>query len=376
MAITDIPREFILRNKDTARSIQISGVNYSYSQGETSKQVLFDNNLTVYPGEIVIMTGPSGSGKTTLLTLIGGLRSLQEGSLKVLGRELYGMRPHELQELRREIGFIFQAHNLFDSLTALQTLTLAMQLHSYPRQEYIDRPQRILRDLGLGDRMLYRPDNLSGGQRQRVAIGRALINHPRLILADEPTAALDKDSGKNVVSILKKRAIEEQCTVIIVTHDNRIIDFADRIINMVDGYIVSNIVVEDALTIGDFLRKCPVFKDVSPSVIADVANEMKLKSYLAGESIIKQNEMGDNFYMIRSGTVEVFKEENGSTRLLNRLESGDYFGEMALLKDAPRAATVTAVDEVEVYVLPKEAFNRAVTSSTSLLEQLKKSYFK
>lgn len=376
MTYTDPRHGFTLRGKDAVRTIEISGINFSYGQGESRKQVLFDNNLIVYPGEIVIMTGPSGSGKTTLLTLIGALRSLQEGSLKVFGRELYGMNSRELQSIRRDIGFIFQAHNLFESLTAQQTLTLAMQLHSYPKREYIDRPRQILHELGLDDRMSYRPDNLSGGQRQRVAIGRALINHPRLILADEPTAALDKDSGRTVVSILKKRAVEEQCTVIIVTHDNRILDVADRIINMVDGYIASNVVVEDAITIGNFLCNCSVFKDVSRTVIAEVANEMKLKTYLPGEHIIVQNELGDNFYLVRSGTVEVYKEEGGEKRFLTRLGSGDFFGELALLKDEPRAATVIAVDEADVYVLPKESFKRAVQSSTSLLEQLKKAYVK
>ena len=376
MAHCDPRRGFTHRGKHDPRTIEITGVNFFYGQGESRKQVLFDNNLVVYPGEIVIMTGPSGSGKTTLLTLIGALRSLQEGSLKVFGRELFGMNSRELQSIRRDIGFIFQAHNLFESLTARQTLTLAMQLHSYPKQEYIDRPRMILHELGLEDRMSYRPENLSGGQRQRVAIGRALINHPRLILADEPTAALDKDSGRTVVSILKKRAVEEQCTVIIVTHDNRILDVADRIINMVDGYIASNVVVEDTITIGNFLSNCTVFKEANPSVIAEAANEMKLKTFLPGERIITQNEIGDNFYLIRSGAVEVFKEEGGEKRFLTRLGSGDFFGELALLKDEPRAATVSAIEEVDVYVLPKESFKRAVRSSASLLEQLKKSYFK
>lgn len=376
MGTTETRQGFTLRGKDAVRTIEINDVNFFYGQGESKKQVLFDNNLTVYPGEIVIMTGPSGSGKTTLLTLIGALRSLQEGSIKIFGKELFGMNSHELQSIRRDIGFIFQAHNLFESLTAQQTLTLAMQLHSYPKREYAERPKTILQELGLGDRMTYRPENLSGGQRQRVAIGRALINHPRLILADEPTAALDKDSGRKVVEILKKRAVEEQCTVIIVTHDNRILDVADRIINMVDGYIVSNVVVQDAISIGSFLRNCPAFHDVSPTVIADVANEMKLKTFLPGDHIIRQNEIGDNFYLIRSGIVEVYKESQGEKQFLTRLGSGDFFGELALLKDEPRAATVEAIEEVEAYVLPKASFQRAVKSSTSLLEQLKKSYFK
>lgn len=367
---------FLIRGKDAPRTIEVSGLDFFYGQGESRKQALRDNNLAIYPGEVVIMTGPSGSGKTTLLTLIGALRSVQEGSLKVFGQELRGMDTLALQGIRRSIGFIFQKHNLFESLTARQTLALAMQLHDYPPEEYEERPRRILTELGLEARMNYRPDNLSVGQSQRVAIGRALVNHPRLILADEPTAALDAESGRKVVSILKQRAAEEGCTVMIVTHDNRILDVADRIIHMVDGAIVSNLLIEDAVNIGNFLRNCFVFKTISHDVIAEVANAMQLKSHPAGTAIIRQGDPGEHFYLIRSGTVEVTREREGAQEHLARLGSGDFFGELALLKDEPRAATVTALEDVEVYVLPKEHFNRAVRDSTDLREQLKKSYFK
>jgi putative ABC transport system ATP-binding protein len=224
----------------SAPTVELSGVNYAFGLNESRKQVLFDNALTVRPGEIVIMTGPSGSGKTTLLTLIGALRSPQTGSVKVFGRALSGLDSRGQESVRRQIGFIFQAHHLFESLTARQTLRFAMQLHSYPKSELAERPARMLEELGLGTHFDYKPEHMSVGQCQRVAIGRALINHPKLILADEPTAALDKDTGRLVVNLLRQRAKSEGATILIVTHDPRIHDVADRIVRMVDGRIESD----------------------------------------------------------------------------------------------------------------------------------------
>lgn len=366
---------FIMRDEAVQPSIEMKGINYAFGEGESRKQVLFENELRVFPGEIVILTGPSGSGKTTLLTLIGALRSIQEGSIKVLGHDLAGMSDRGLQEVRKNIGFIFQAHNLFESLTAFQTLALAMQLYQYSKRELRERPAEILNELGLQERMYYRPEKLSGGQQQRVAIGRALVNHPKLILADEPTAALDKDTGRRVVQILQKRAKEEDCTIMIVTHDNRILDAADRILKMVDGYIISDVVVSDSIVIGEFLRKSRVFKDVSPTVLAGAAKEMKLVSYSAGEFVIQQGEMGDKFFLIRSGTVEILKDADGQLRSLGTLDPGDFFGELALLKHEPRAATIKALEKVEAFILPKDKFDEVVRSSTNFREQLKKEYF-
>lgn len=229
---------------DTAPSreplaVEIRDLNYFYGQGELRKQVLFDINLDLPKGEIVIMTGPSGSGKTTLLSLIGALRTVQDGSLKVLDREIVGLRKSELVKVRRNIGFIFQAHNLFESLTACQNVEIAIELwHTQltKRQQAID----ILTQVGLANRIDYKPKSLSGGQNQRVAIARALVNQPALILADEPTAALDKKSGREVVLLMQKLAKEEGRTILMVTHDNRILDVADRIISMVDGRLESD----------------------------------------------------------------------------------------------------------------------------------------
>lgn len=214
--------------------VEISALNYFFGQGELCKQVLFDINLSLSSGQIVIMTGPSGSGKTTLLTLIGALRSAQKGSLKVMGKELVDLSNRQLVEIRRNIGFIFQSHNLFQSLTASQNVEMAIELTGQFRNKR-QQAIAILDKVGLGDRADYKPNALSGGQKQRVAIARALVNRPRLILADEPTAALDKKSGRDVVTLLQNLSKQDKCTILMVTHDNRILDVADRIINLVDG---------------------------------------------------------------------------------------------------------------------------------------------
>ena len=224
---------------DDSFAVQIRHLNYSFGQGNLQKQVLFDVDLDLPKGQMVILTGPSGSGKTTLLSLIGGLRTIQDGSLKVLGQEIVGLSKANLVEVRRSIGFIFQEHNLFESLTACQNVEMAIELvHTRPekRQQAIE----ILNQVGLGNRIDYKPNSLSGGQKQRVAIARALVNQPKLVLADEPTAALDKKSGREVVLLMQKLAKEEGRTILMVTHDNRILDVADRIISMVDGRLESD----------------------------------------------------------------------------------------------------------------------------------------
>lgn len=234
----------------TEPSVRIRDLNFHYGEGDLFKQVLFNINLDIYPGQIVILTGPSGSGKTTLLTLIGALRTVQDGSLRVLGQELRNLGAKNLVQVRKNIGFIFQAHNLFYSLTARQNVMMSTDL--YPKDiSDIAPPSRsadILTRLGLGERVDYKPHALSGGQKQRVAIARALVNHPRLILADEPTAALDKKSGRDVVTLMQKMAKEENITILMVTHDNRILDVADRIINLVDGNLESDNVVNTDVT--------------------------------------------------------------------------------------------------------------------------------
>ena len=221
--------------------IAIKNLNHYYGKGALRKQILFDINLEIYPGEIVIMTGPSGSGKTTLLSLIGGLRSVQEGSLKFLGEELVGVNQNKLVQMRRNIGYIFQAHNLLGFLTAKQNVQMAVELNDNISQtEAMAKSKAMLGSVGLEERVDYYPDNLSGGQKQRIAIARALVNRPPLVLADEPTAALDKQSGRDVVEIMQNLAKNQGTTILLVTHDNRILDIADRIVEMEDGLLTRN----------------------------------------------------------------------------------------------------------------------------------------
>ncbi|MFN6534814.1 MAG: DevA family ABC transporter ATP-binding protein [Nostoc sp. EkiNYC01] len=218
--------------------ISVSKLNHYFGEGALRKQVLFDINLDINAGEIVIMTGPSGSGKTTLLTLMGGLRSAQDGSLKILGEEIRNAKKQHLTKLRRHIGYIFQAHNLMTFLTAKENVRMSLELHDdFLNQDIDAKAIAILETVGLGERVDYYPEKLSGGQKQRVAIARALVSHPKIVLADEPTAALDKKSGRDVVEIMQKLAKEQGCTILLVTHDNRILDIADRIIYMEDGQL-------------------------------------------------------------------------------------------------------------------------------------------
>lgn len=218
--------------------LEITNLNHYFGHSKLLTQTLFEINLTIKPGEIVIMTGPSGSGKTTLLSLIGGLRSVQEGSLKFLGEELCGASQSKLVQMRRKIGYIFQAHNLLGFLTARQNVQMAVELnHHISQSTAISQSEDMLTSVGLQERTNYYPDNLSGGQKQRVAIARALVNHPPLVLADEPTAALDKQSGRDVVEIMQRLAKDQGTAILLVTHDNRILDIADRIVEMEDGLL-------------------------------------------------------------------------------------------------------------------------------------------
>lgn len=216
--------------------IQVTGLSHSFGKGALQKQVLFDITTSIPEGEIVIVTGPSGSGKTTMLTLLGALRSAQDGSVRVLGEELCGAKPRTLEKVRKQIGFIFQQHNLLGALTSLQNVELGLRVTGkFSRAELRRRSIEILEAVGLGDRLHHKPGQLSGGQRQRVAIARALVAEPSMLLADEPTASLDKKSGRDVVERMKTLAKKKGTTILLVTHDNRILDIADRIVHLEDG---------------------------------------------------------------------------------------------------------------------------------------------
>jgi putative ABC transport system ATP-binding protein len=196
----------------------------------------------VHSGEVVLLTGPSGSGKTTLLTLIGALRGMQEGSCRVLGHQLLGSPEWERVVLRRSIGFIFQNHNLLGFLSARQNVAMSLELDpTIAEAERLERAGAMLASVGLAGHEDKPPSKLSGGQRQRVAIARALVGHPGLVLADEPTAALDKVSGGEVAHLLRDIAKSRGTPILMVTHDPRILDIADRVVTMEDGRIVEGV---------------------------------------------------------------------------------------------------------------------------------------
>jgi putative ABC transport system ATP-binding protein len=222
--------------------VRVENLDHWFEDGGVAHQVLFAIDLAVHAGEIVILTGPSGSGKTTLLTMLGGLRAAQSGRLHVLGAELLHAGKGTLTRVRRKVGFIFQAHNLMPYLTALENVRLGLEVQppwlERGRPAMDARCAEVLARVGLSDRSGYYPEKLSGGQKQRVAIARALAGGPRLLLADEPTAALDKDSGREVVTLFRELAEREGSAIVMVTHDNKVLDIADRIANLEAGRLV------------------------------------------------------------------------------------------------------------------------------------------
>ena len=221
-------------------AVVVDNLSHAFGQGEMRREVLQNISFSIEPGEVVLLTGPSGCGKTTLLTLIGALRTVQQGQVSMLGQSLDGAGRRRRQQLRRRIGMIFQGHNLLRCLTAEQNVQMGADLLpdlSYRARR--DEARQWLRAVGLEDHMAKVPHDLSGGQKQRVAIARALAANPRLLLADEPTAALDSRTGREVVELLRRLAREQSCAVLMVTHGPRIVDVADRLLQMEDGRLMN-----------------------------------------------------------------------------------------------------------------------------------------
>jgi putative ABC transport system ATP-binding protein len=196
-------------------------------------------SLSLVPGELTLLMGPSGSGKTTLLSILGCIMSPTAGKIRIDGLDTDGRSPEELADLRRRhIGFIFQSYNLFPTLTALENVRIALDVRGEKGYPAAARAEEVLRDVGLGQRLMNYPGNLSGGEQQRVAVARAIAGAPSIVLADEPTAALDSENGHAVMALLARVAKEQNRSVLAVTHDPRTLGYADRVVRIEDGRIV------------------------------------------------------------------------------------------------------------------------------------------
>ena len=209
--------------------------------GEGARRVraLKGVKLTLYPGELTLLMGPSGSGKTTFLSILGCILSPTSGTLEVAGERVDGFSAEKLSDIRRRhVGFIFQSYNLFPTLTALENVRLALDVRGVPSSQTKALAEAALCEVGLSHRLRNYPRNLSGGEQQRVAVARALASKPSVILADEPTAALDSENGQSVMALLAKIAKDEGRAVLAVTHDSRTLPYADRIVRIEDGKIV------------------------------------------------------------------------------------------------------------------------------------------
>ena len=224
-------------------AIEVENLTKIYGTGETAVTALQNANFKVKRGELVAILGPSGSGKTTLLTCIGLINEPTHGTVIIDGTTVADegwQGGIDLKRMRREkLGFIFQAHNLIPFLTAQENVMVALEINGLKRLEAKQRSLELLSALNLGHRINNYPSALSGGESQRVAIARALANRPRVILADEPTAALDTENGKNVMDLLKKLAVENNSAIMVVTHDHRMVENFDRILEVSDGRIVA-----------------------------------------------------------------------------------------------------------------------------------------
>jgi putative ABC transport system ATP-binding protein len=351
--------------------VSIRHVQYDYGSGESRTRVLFDVDLDIGRGEVVIMTGPSGSGKTTLLTLVGALRHVQEGSVRILGRELAGIGGGDLVRHRRDIGFIFQHHNLFSSLTALENVRMATTLRPADVAEMERRAVAILGRLGLSDRLRYRPGRLSGGQRQRVAIARALVNDPALVLADEPTAALDAESGATVMNLLHELAGgPSRSTVLIVTHDQRLIERADRIVSMVGGRIVSNVRPKLVVRICEILSRVKELDGLGTSTLTRMAEQMTVEFRRAGETIVREGEIGERTYVISQGVAQVSSGDSPP----HELRAGQRFGRITAISRLPNQETVRAKTDLELFTIARGEFMYLMATDESLDESVRLHY--
>jgi ABC exporter DevA family ATP-binding subunit len=337
--------------------VQIEKLNQYYQEGNYIKQTLFDINLKIHPQEFVILTGESGSGKTTLLSLMGCLRSVKEGSLKVLGYELNGANEIERMKLRRRVGYVFQHFNLLDFMTVQQNVMISLEMQDdFVPKEALLRSQEMVAAVGLSKYMNAYPRELSGGQKQRVAIARALVHRPPLLLADEPTASLDRRTGQEVIELIIDLAKQEGSAVLLVTHNSRIFGTADRIIRMEDGKLEGG--YQDQLSM--------VLPALTDKQLLDLIPHLRTANYQPGETIIRQGDMARNFYILVEGEVEVIKENTETDfTLLKKLNPNTYFGEIGLMHGSKHTATVRSSSHTnsKVITIDQEIFRQMTESS-------------
>jgi putative ABC transport system ATP-binding protein len=219
-------------------AVACRGVTKAFGEGDTQVMALRGIDVDVYGGQMTLLVGESGCGKTTLISIVAGLLDPTEGQVTVLGEDLRRLRGSRLVRFRgANIGFVFQQYNLLPSLTAAENAAVPLMIQGVGRKEAVRKATAVLASVGLGARTHSLPSQLSGGQQQRVAIARALVHEPKLLVCDEPTAALDAQSGKTVMQLLKAVAVQPGRAVIVVTHDSRVFEFGDRIVTMVDGRV-------------------------------------------------------------------------------------------------------------------------------------------
>ena len=244
-------------------AVECRGIAKHFGQNETRVTALEAIELEVHAGRMTLLVGPSGCGKTTLISIIAGLLDPSEGRVSLFGKPLSSLRGDELTAFRgRHIGFVFQQYNLLPALTAAQNAALPLLAAGRARREAVRRAAAVLEEVGLGHRLDALPSQLSGGQQQRVAIARALVHDPRLLVCDEPTAALDAQAGQTVMELFRRVALQPGRAVIIVTHDNRIFDFGDTIVHMSDGRIDR---IETERAAASVARRAESFTDISRS---------------------------------------------------------------------------------------------------------------
>jgi sulfate-transporting ATPase len=338
--------------------VETAALKHTYHVGKVSTEVLHGIDLTIKSGNIVFLTGYSGSGKTTLVSLIGCLRSVQQGSLKLLGEELNGASEAKLRQMRRSIGYVFQHFNLLDFMTLRQNVQQSLKLqNNYSAKKACYLAEEMLDKVGLGHRVNAYPGELSGGQKQRVAIARALVHKPQLVIADEPTAALDSVTGREVIEIFQNLVKQQNSAALIVTHNTRVLDSADEILQMEDGHLGTAAREQLSLAL-------PTLKDLELEQIAKFSD---LKVYSPGETIIQQGDIATEFFILIKGMVEIVHIQDGQEVHIAQIRRrGDYFGEMGLLhENTIRTATVRAVgtENVEVLAISREVFLKMVGDS-------------